>query len=151
MTAANATWCARRSSPYSSAAESWAFANVRCALASDGPELAARMADDFEPSTPLKEHALVCVCAVLAEAAGDAAEAAALYAEAADRWAEFRNVPEHAYALLGQGRCLTTLGKPAAEAPLNAARQLFASMGYGPALAEADALLGEPEAEAAVN
>jgi predicted ATPase/class 3 adenylate cyclase len=124
---------------------------VRCALASDGPELAARMTDDFEPSTPLKEHALVSARAVLAEAAGDSAQAAALYAEAAKRWVEFGNVPEHAYALLGQGRCLTTLGKPPAEAPLNGARQLFASMGYGPALAEADALLGEPEAEAAVT
>jgi hypothetical protein len=124
---------------------------VRCALASSGPELAARMTDDFEPRTPLKEHVLVAARGVLAEGAGDAAEASALYAEAAERWEEFGNVPEHAYALLGQGRCLTTLGKPAAEAPLNGARQLFASMGYGPALAEAEALLGEPEAEAAVS
>jgi predicted ATPase/class 3 adenylate cyclase len=124
---------------------------VRCALASSGPELAARITDDFEPSTPLKEHALVAARGVLAEAAGDAAEAAALYAEAAERWVEFGNVPEHAYALLGQGRCLTTLGKPAAEAPLNGARRLFSSMGYGPALAEIHALLGEPEAEAAAT
>ena len=109
------------------------------------------MTDDFEPTTPLKQCALVSARAALAEAAGDSAEAAALYAEAAERWLEFGSVPEHAYALLGHGRCLTTLGKPAAEAPLNGARRLFASMGYGPALAEADALLGEPEAEAAVT
>src|SRR3954468_16938576 len=32
FTAAHATWLARRSSPYSSAAESWAFANVRWAF-----------------------------------------------------------------------------------------------------------------------
>jgi hypothetical protein len=124
---------------------------VRCAVASSGLELASRMTDGFEPSTPLQEHAVVAARAVLAEAAGDAAEAATLYAEAAERWEEFGNVREHAYALLGQGRCLATLGKPAAEPPLKGARQLFASMGYGPALAEADALLGEPEAEAAVS
>ena len=57
-------------------------------------------------------------------------------------------MPEHAYALLGQGRCLAALSKPDAEAPLRAARELFASMGYKPALAETDALLGKSEAAA---
>ena len=38
--------------------------------------------------------------------------AATLYAEAAARWQEFGNVPERAYALLGQGRCLLALGQP---------------------------------------
>ncbi|MDQ3857275.1 MAG: hypothetical protein M3327_02335 [Actinomycetota bacterium] len=76
------------------------------------------------------------------------AEAAALYAHAADRWEEFGTVPEHAYALLGQGRCLAALGKPEAEAPLRRAHGLFAAMGYGPALAEAEVLLGESEAAA---
>jgi hypothetical protein len=37
-----------------------------------------------------------------------------------------------AYALLGQGRCLAALGKPEAEEPLREAKELFASMGYGP-------------------
>ena len=70
---------------------------VRCAVASSGPELAARMADAFEPNTPLREHALVASRAALAEAAGDVAEASTLYAEAAERWEKFGNVPEHAY------------------------------------------------------
>jgi hypothetical protein len=48
-----------------------------------------------------------------------------------------------AYALLGQGRCLAALGKPEAEEPLREAKELFASMGYGPALAETEALLAE--------
>jgi Adenylate and Guanylate cyclase catalytic domain len=52
--------------------------------------------------------------------------------------------------LLGEGRCLTTLGKPEAEAPLREARELFASMGYKPALAETEALLTHGEAAAAV-
>ena len=55
-------------------------------------------------------------------------------------------MPERGYALLGQGRCLA--GKPEAEKPLRKAREPFASMGYEPALAETEALLGETEAAA---
>jgi hypothetical protein len=51
------------------------------------------------------------------------------------------NVPERAYALLGQGRCLGALGRPEAEQPLREARDLFASMGYKPEFVEAAALL----------
>jgi len=61
--------------------------------------------------------------------------------EAAVRWQEFGNVPERAHALLGQGRCLCGLGRPEAELPLCEARDLFAAMGYKPALAETEALL----------
>jgi tetratricopeptide repeat protein len=101
-----------------------------------------------ESRTPLVAHALCACRAQLAEAAGEYAEGVALYTEAAERWREFGNVPERAYALLGQGRCLATLGKPEAEEPLREARELFASMGYKPALAETEALLGEGEAAA---
>jgi hypothetical protein len=41
---------------------------------------------------------------------------------------------------------LAALGRPEAEEPLRDARELFASMGYKPALAETDALLGPTEA-----
>ena len=51
---------------------------------------------------------------------------------------EFGNVPERAYALLGQGRCLSAIGSPEAEEPLQEARELFESMGYQPALAETE-------------
>jgi class 3 adenylate cyclase len=120
---------------------------VRTALALEDAELAARLVDGVEPRTPLSEHVLVACRAQLAEAAGDE-EAAALYAEAVERWHEFGSVPERAYALLGQGRCLLALGKPEAEAPLREARELFASMGYKPALTETEALLGEAESAA---
>ncbi len=121
---------------------------VRCALSSSGRELAAEITDGFEPHTPLQERALVAARAVLAEAAGDSTEAARLYAEAAERWRDFGSVPERAYALLGRGRCLVALGRPAAEEPLREARELFASLGYKPALAECEGLLGESEAAA---
>lgn len=50
--------------------------------------------------------------------------------------------------LTHQGRCLLALGKPDAEEPLREARELFASMGYQPALAETEALLSESQVAA---
>jgi hypothetical protein len=79
--------------------------------------------------TPIHEHALCTDRAQLAEAAGERAQAATLYAEAAGRWPEFGQVPERADALLGQGRCLFSLGRPAAKVPLAEARELFTSLG----------------------
>jgi class 3 adenylate cyclase len=123
-------------------------AMVQTALAAGDPELAARLADGLEPRFPLREHALSAARAQLAEAAGDHAKAATLYADAAGRWQQFGNVPERACALLGQGRCLAALATPEAAEPLREARDLFASMGYAPALAETAALLGESTAAA---
>jgi tetratricopeptide (TPR) repeat protein len=118
---------------------------VRGALALGDRELAARLVDGVQPVTPLHEYALAACRAQTAEAACEQAEAAALYAEAAEYWREFGNVPERAYALLGQGRSLAALAKPEAEVPLRQAKELFASMGYRPALAETGVLLGESE------
>jgi predicted ATPase/class 3 adenylate cyclase len=113
---------------------------LRVALALDDPQLAERLAAGVEPANPLDEHVLASARAQLAEAAGDHAHASELYRDAAARWHEFGNVPERAYALLGLGRCLVALGEPA-EQPLRQARDLLASMGYKPALAETDVLL----------
>jgi hypothetical protein len=121
---------------------------VRIARAVGNAELAARLVDGVEPRTPLVAHALCACRAQVAEAEGDRGEAAALYAEAAQRWQEFGDVPERAYALLGQGRCLVALEDPAAEQPLRQAAELFSSMGYKPALAETEALLEHTTAAA---
>jgi hypothetical protein len=102
--------------------------------------VARRLADALEPRYPLDEHALCAAHAQLAEAAGDHAGAATLYAEAAARWQEFGNAPERAHALLGQGRCLRALGDPG-EHPLHQAAELFSLMSYRPALAETESLL----------
>ena len=123
-------------------------AMLRTALAAGDLELARRLTDGLEPRDPLREHALCACRAQLAEAAGEQAEAAERYAEAAERWLQFGNAPERAYALLGQGRCLIALRRPAAEVPLAQARELFASMGYKPALAETEALLQQTTAAA---
>jgi hypothetical protein len=68
------------------------------------------------------------------------AEAAALYASAAEQWEELGAVPEQAYALLGLGRSLLALDDPEAERPLAEAAELFRAMGYRPALADAESL-----------
>lgn len=122
---------------------------VRCAVGVGDAELAARLAGGVESITPLHEHGLRAASAQMAEARGAHHEAAAGYAEAAERWQAFGDVPERAYALLGQGRCLHALGDQAAADPLREARALFESLGYRPALAETDGLLGDTEAASA--
>lgn len=120
----------------------WALPSlVRLALALDDLPLAERLADGVEPVNPGQENSLASAQAQLAEAAGRHADAVRLYGEAAARWHRFGSVPERAYALLGQGRCLLALGDADAEVPLSEARDLFVSMGYRPALAETEELL----------
>jgi len=121
---------------------------VRSALALGDPNLATSLTKGVPPLTPLHQHALTSSQAQLAEATGDHAEAASLYSDAAHRWHQFGNQPEHAHALLGQGRTLTTLANPDAEPPLRQAHELFKSMGYKPALAETDTLLAQTTAAA---
>jgi tetratricopeptide (TPR) repeat protein len=122
---------------------------LRVALALDDDALAGRLAAGVEPADPQSHHAVLATKAQLAEAAGRHADAAQFYREAVERWREYGNVPERAYALLGQGRCLVALGDPKAEAPLREARELFASMGYRPALAETERLLADAVARTA--
>jgi class 3 adenylate cyclase/tetratricopeptide (TPR) repeat protein len=110
---------------------------VRNALVIGRIDLARRLADGLQPRYPLDDHALASACAQLVEAEGELGEAGALHTKAAAGWAAFGNVPERAYALLGQGRCLR-----AAE-PLREAHELFTSMGYARALADVDALLAQ--------
>jgi len=122
---------------------------VRAALTLGATEFAERLVGSAEPRTPMAEYALTSARAQLAEADGSYAAAARLYGEASERWGEFGNAPEHAYALLGQGRCLVALGDTAAAVALAEARDQFVSMGYRPTLAETDELLAAAVAETA--
>ena len=122
-------------------------AMVRTALGIDHPELAERLVSGLEPRTPYAEHALVAANAALTEARGDLSSAADAYADAADRWERFGVVPEQAFALLGQGRCLVGLSRPTEAAPvLRHAREIFERLRAAPALAETDALLQQTTA-----
>ena len=114
---------------------------ARAAAALGNPALAAALVDGVPPTLPSQQHALAAAWAVQAEQAGDHAEAARLYADAAARWEQFTNVLEQAHALLGQGRCLTALGDPSADQPLRQARHVFDQMGARPYVVECDTLI----------
>jgi DNA-binding SARP family transcriptional activator/class 3 adenylate cyclase len=88
-------------------------------------------------------HGLVTAGATLAEAHGRLEEAANLYADAAQRWAEYGFALEHSQALLGLGRCRHALGRADANGPLAAARELFARLGARRLAAETDDLLAK--------
>ena len=68
-------------------------------------ELAARLADGVEPRTPLFEHAL-CACRADSPRPRETTPRPPLSMPRRPTLARFGNVPERAYALLGQGRCL---------------------------------------------
>jgi tetratricopeptide (TPR) repeat protein len=123
---------------------------VRAAIAVGDADLGRRLADGLEPVYQLDQHAAVTTRALLAEQHGTHTEAAALFTDAAGRWERFEVPWEQAQALLGQGRCLLSLGRPAeAREPLHAARDIFASLGANPVLADANRLLAEATALAA--
>ncbi|MDH4112884.1 MAG: AAA family ATPase [Actinomycetota bacterium] len=85
--------------------------------------------------------------AIAAEAAGHPREALAFYEDADEGWRQFGDPYERAHSLLGQGRCLSRLGRAGkAEQPLSAARELFAQLGAVAALTETDLLLLESSA-----
>jgi class 3 adenylate cyclase/tetratricopeptide (TPR) repeat protein len=120
---------------------------VRVAIAAGEPELGERLADSLKPVYQLDQHATVTARALLAEQHGNNAEAVALFTDAAGRWERFEVPWEQAQALLGQSRCLLTLGRPAeAREPLRAARDIFASLGAIPVLTDASRLLAQATA-----
>ena len=120
---------------------------VRTALAVGNLELAQRLVAGVEPRTPYHEQALTTVNAALAENQGDLDAAAVGYADAAKRWQAFGVVPEQAFALLGQGRALTHLGRTSEATPvLQQAREIFQNLQAAPALAEVDQLLQQATA-----
>jgi class 3 adenylate cyclase/tetratricopeptide (TPR) repeat protein len=120
---------------------------ARAAIAVGKPELAEGLAGHLVAPYPYAEHALIAVNAAITEARGDPAATADAYADAADRWERFGVVPEQAFALLGQGRCLLGLSRPTeAAAVLQDAREIFERLQAAPALAETDALLAQATA-----
>lgn len=114
---------------------------VRTALEIGAPDLAEHLVTGSEPRSLYAEHAAAAAAAP-AEARGDVGIGADSYADAAECWERFGVVPERAFALLGQGRCLLALGRPKDAAPvLQGAREIFGRLQAAAALAETDALL----------
>ena len=115
---------------------------VRIAAA-PAPALARDLIAATEPSATRYRLAATTAKAVLAESTGDLSRAAALFAEAAEGWSSYRQVLEHALALLGQGRCLTGMGGSQGERVLRVAHERLKALGARPSAAEATALLTE--------
>jgi tetratricopeptide (TPR) repeat protein len=116
---------------------------TRCALALGERELARQLAEGVEPIAPPDVHSLASVGAQLAEARGEHANAADLFADAAEGLRDCGALFEEAYALLGHGRCLSALGDPAADQPLRQARRLFDQMGARARVADCDRLIDQ--------
>jgi class 3 adenylate cyclase/tetratricopeptide (TPR) repeat protein len=101
---------------------------VRVVAWSD-PALAGELVEDARPTATRYRLAAVTARAVLAEATGDPARAADLYAEAAEGWEAYGQVLEQAMALLGRGRCLARLGRDEAAAILRDAQERLSGLG----------------------
>jgi hypothetical protein len=118
---------------------------VRSALAAADPDLAARLTDGLEPLHPHHQHALMTAQALLAEHRGDHAAAAAMFGQAAERWARFEMPWDRAQALLGRARCLLALGDVseagAAAACVHTAMESLISLYAAPELDAARTLL----------
>jgi class 3 adenylate cyclase len=120
----------------------WLPSLVRTALAIDDRDAAERLASMLEPTYPYAQHSHVAVLAALEEAAGNLEAASDGYSDAAARWEGFGVVPEQAFALLGQGRCLLGVFRPVeAVEVLRRARDIFDRLGAVPERTEIDALL----------
>ncbi len=120
---------------------------VRTASAIGDQQLIERLAGGYKPRCPYAEHALVAANAALTEGRGELQAAVDAYSDAADRWEQFGVVPEQAFGLLGQGRCLVGLSQPSEAAEvLQHAREIFERLQAAPALAETDALLEQATA-----
>jgi tetratricopeptide (TPR) repeat protein len=114
---------------------------LRICASAGATELAERLLEPIEVAAARQRHAVHAARAVQAEMLGRADEALALYAEAAERWAEFGFDLERGHALLGAGRCLLGFGHAReAAAKLAEARKVFARLQTQPLVEDADAL-----------
>jgi hypothetical protein len=109
--------------------------------AGPAPALARDLVAGVETTATRYRLTVATAHAVLTEATGEPEPAAAQYAEAAAGWSAYGQVLEHALALLGQGRCLTRLGRPDAEPVLRVAHHHLTTLGARPPAAEARGLL----------
>jgi class 3 adenylate cyclase/tetratricopeptide (TPR) repeat protein len=110
-------------------------------VAPQSPALARDLIDRTDPTATRYRLTATTANAVLAESTGDLETAAAGYAEAAEGWSGYPHTLEHALALLGQGRCLTRLGRPEAQQVVRVAHHHLKSLGARPAAEEAASLL----------
>lgn len=119
---------------------------ARVCVSAGDIDLARSLAVGVKPNLVGYENVLVAGAAVVAEAEGRLHDAIAAYGDAAERWGAFACVPERAYALLGNGRCLLRLGRSEVAASLKDARDIFVGLAARPLVEELDILLAEATA-----
>jgi tetratricopeptide (TPR) repeat protein len=114
---------------------------TRCAVRIGDATLAHRVLDGFEPRYSVYAAERMAALAEIALAEGRHAEAVDLFADAVSALDELGRHHERARALLGHGRALMHLGLSGAEGSLREAHRLFTLFGFGPRMAEAEALM----------
>ena len=121
---------------------------VRTALALDDPTSPPASYDGVQPSTPFTTTSSPQP-GPTRRGNGDHREAAQLYADAAGRSAPIRQRPRNAHThSSAKAAASTPSATPAPSNRSREARDLFASMGYQPALAETEALLRQAQTAA---
>jgi tetratricopeptide (TPR) repeat protein len=112
---------------------------LRVCVAADAIRLANDLLAITGPLSARHRYSVLTGRAVLTEARGEHEAAGELYAEAAERWANYGFTLERGQAALGAGRCLVAVGREReAAARLDEARKTFEALGAAPLLAEAN-------------
>jgi class 3 adenylate cyclase/tetratricopeptide (TPR) repeat protein len=115
---------------------------ARALVAAGKPDGARAFLEKAAGGVGRAEHNLVAGRAVLAESLGELKEALDLYSDAAAGWSRFGVPLEQALALLGAGRALVHLDRPAeATTYLREARDIFTRLRARALLEEADHFL----------
>jgi tetratricopeptide (TPR) repeat protein len=111
--------------------------DVRILLRTSRLTAAVERIGGVEETLARHRNMLLSASAALTEARGDPEEAERIFADAARRWGGFEHVLETGHAHFGRGRCLSKLGRGAEAAQeFAAARELFATLGAAPLVAE---------------
>jgi class 3 adenylate cyclase/tetratricopeptide (TPR) repeat protein len=122
---------------------------VRLATVAGDLELARELLETVRIIPGRFENIAITARAGIAMAEGHLDEAAALYADAANRWQAHGNVIEHGHALVGMAKSDLDLGRSGdAVDPLRQARELFAAPGATVLVAEVDDLVAQTTARA---
>ncbi|MEP7032528.1 MAG: adenylate/guanylate cyclase domain-containing protein [Actinomycetota bacterium] len=122
--------------------------SARVCFAGGAVQLLRELTERAAPHLWRDRNCVLSTRAALAELKGDSATALELHVEAAEQWAAFPHAFEHGHALLGAGRSLLALGRESeARERLLQAREVFASLGAAPAIAETDELLAQATAK----
>ena len=121
---------------------------LRVCVAAGAIRLGERLLDTSGHAAARHRHSVLAGRAVLTEARGRQEEASALYAEAAERWADYGFALERGQAALGAGRCLVALGRPPRGGRPTWTRlgRTFDALRAGPLLADADRVAGAAKA-----